>query len=162
MPICSITSRISFGMGVPAQERVDHPVLERIRTAVELREVDAQHRQPQLASLGGFAKRAGLLLPVQVSMLPLFLEHPEAGSCSGLAQVVCSGEALGTELVAEFNGQLEARLENLYGPTEDTTYSTWAEVGRGEAISLKATLRPPPEPVQPNGFDFGRWRTLNP
>src|ERR687886_996212 len=28
-----ITHRISFGMGVPAQERVDHPVLEKIRTA---------------------------------------------------------------------------------------------------------------------------------
>jgi tRNA-splicing ligase RtcB (3'-phosphate/5'-hydroxy nucleic acid ligase) len=28
-----ITRRISFGMGVPAQERTDHPVLERIRTA---------------------------------------------------------------------------------------------------------------------------------
>ena len=28
-----IAQRISFGVGVPAQERVDHPVLERIRTA---------------------------------------------------------------------------------------------------------------------------------
>jgi tRNA-splicing ligase RtcB len=28
-----ITNRISFGMGVPARERVDHPVLEKIRTA---------------------------------------------------------------------------------------------------------------------------------
>ena len=28
-----LTRRISFGVGVPAQERVDHPVLERIRTA---------------------------------------------------------------------------------------------------------------------------------
>ena len=28
-----IVDRISFGMGVPAQERVDHPVLERIRNA---------------------------------------------------------------------------------------------------------------------------------
>jgi tRNA-splicing ligase RtcB (3'-phosphate/5'-hydroxy nucleic acid ligase) len=28
-----ITRQISFGMGVPAQERVDHPVLEKIRTA---------------------------------------------------------------------------------------------------------------------------------
>src|SRR5512142_192051 len=28
-----ITRRISFGMGVPARERVDHPVLEKIRTA---------------------------------------------------------------------------------------------------------------------------------
>src|SRR5712692_11825384 len=28
-----ITRRISFGMGVPARERADHPVLEKIRTA---------------------------------------------------------------------------------------------------------------------------------
>jgi tRNA-splicing ligase RtcB (3'-phosphate/5'-hydroxy nucleic acid ligase) len=28
-----ITRRISFGVGVPAQERVDHPVLDKIRTA---------------------------------------------------------------------------------------------------------------------------------
>jgi tRNA-splicing ligase RtcB len=28
-----ITRRISFGMGVPAQERVDHPVPEKIRNA---------------------------------------------------------------------------------------------------------------------------------
>ena len=28
-----ITRRISFGMGVPATERVDHPVLDRIRNA---------------------------------------------------------------------------------------------------------------------------------
>ena len=26
----------------------------------------------------------------------------------------------------------------------------------GEAVSLRATLRPPPEPISPNGFDFGR------
>ena len=26
----------------------------------------------------------------------------------------------------------------------------------GEAVSLKATLRPPPEPIAPHGFDFGR------
>jgi tRNA-splicing ligase RtcB len=28
-----VTRRISFGMGVPARERVDHPILEKIRTA---------------------------------------------------------------------------------------------------------------------------------
>jgi len=40
-----ITRRISFGMGVAAQERVDHPVLERIRTA----EFSPQRKLAQLA-----------------------------------------------------------------------------------------------------------------
>ena len=40
-----ITRRISFGVGVPAQERVDHPVLERIRTA----EFAPQRKLAQLA-----------------------------------------------------------------------------------------------------------------
>jgi competence protein ComEC len=31
-----------------------------------------------------------------------------------------------------------------------------ATVESGEAVSLRATLRPPPEPISPNGFDFGR------
>ena len=31
-----------------------------------------------------------------------------------------------------------------------------ATVESGEAVSLKASLRPPPEPISPNGFDFGR------
>ena len=41
-----ITERVSFGMGVPARERVDHPVLEKIRTA----EFEPQRR---LAGLAG-------------------------------------------------------------------------------------------------------------
>jgi tRNA-splicing ligase RtcB len=40
-----ITRRISFGMGVPAQERVDHPVLEQIRSA----EFQPQRKLAQLA-----------------------------------------------------------------------------------------------------------------
>ena len=40
-----ITRRISFGMGVSAQERVDHPVLDRIRTA----EFEPQRKLLQLA-----------------------------------------------------------------------------------------------------------------
>ena len=26
----------------------------------------------------------------------------------------------------------------------------------GEAVALSATLQPPPEPIEPGGFDFGR------
>src|SRR6266511_4736992 len=40
-----ITRRISFGMGVPAQERTDHPVLDRIRNA----EFTPQRKLVQLA-----------------------------------------------------------------------------------------------------------------
>src|SRR5215210_803852 len=40
-----ITRRISFGMGVPAQERTDHPVLEKIRSA----DFDPQRKLAQLA-----------------------------------------------------------------------------------------------------------------
>ncbi|MGB6389110.1 MAG: ComEC/Rec2 family competence protein [Methyloceanibacter sp.] len=48
-------------------------------------------------------------------------------------------------------------------PPEATPYRVRVTVGAakgrvetGEAIALKATLRPPPEPILPHGFDFGR------
>src|SRR5919198_592714 len=41
-----ITRRISFGMGVPAAERVDHPVLEKIRSA----DFEPQRRLARLAA----------------------------------------------------------------------------------------------------------------
>jgi hypothetical protein len=31
-----------------------------------------------------------------------------------------------------------------------------ADVRIGEAVALSATLQPPPEPIEPGGFDFGR------
>jgi tRNA-splicing ligase RtcB len=40
-----ITNRISFGMGVPAQERTDHPVIDRIRNA----DFEPQRKLVQLA-----------------------------------------------------------------------------------------------------------------
>jgi tRNA-splicing ligase RtcB (3'-phosphate/5'-hydroxy nucleic acid ligase) len=48
-----ITRRISFGMGVPAQERVDHPVLDRIRNADFARQRKlAQVAESQLGTVG--------------------------------------------------------------------------------------------------------------
>jgi competence protein ComEC len=37
-----------------------------------------------------------------------------------------------------------------------STASKTTAVRTGEAVTLRATLRPPPEPVQPGGFDFAR------
>jgi len=53
------------------------------------------------------------------SMLQLFLEEPGATECRTLRDVVCSGEALSSELARRFAVRLgQARLHNLYGPTE--------------------------------------------
>jgi amino acid adenylation domain-containing protein len=64
------------------------------------------------------------------SMLQTFLEEPRlAERCATVRRVVCSGEALPSELVDRFHARMpaSAALHNLYGPTEaavDVTY--WA------------------------------------
>ncbi|HEU0055021.1 MAG TPA: amino acid adenylation domain-containing protein, partial [Longimicrobium sp.] len=56
------------------------------------------------------------------SQLQLFLEHPEAGSRTGLAQVVCSGEALPASVARRFRERLPGvALHNVYGPSEAAT-----------------------------------------
>ncbi|MDI2146254.1 amino acid adenylation domain-containing protein, partial [Pseudomonas sp. ITA] len=53
------------------------------------------------------------------SMLDVFLAHGDTARCSGLRQVMCSGEALPGSLVRRFKQQLPGSgLHNLYGPTE--------------------------------------------
>ena len=55
------------------------------------------------------------------------------GVPAGVRTVNLAGEALKRELVEEIYGKTEVkRVVNLYGPTEDTTYSTYAEMRRGE------------------------------
>ncbi|HEY7768578.1 amino acid adenylation domain-containing protein, partial [Longimicrobium sp.] len=56
------------------------------------------------------------------SQLQLFLEHPEAGDCPGLVQVVCSGEALPASVARRFRERLPGvALHNVYGPSEAAT-----------------------------------------
>ena len=77
-----------------------------------------------------------------------------------------TGEGLGRTLRASRQGQGQDhaagdRAREL--PPEKAPYrvrvtlpAASAKVATGEAVSLKATLRPPPEPIAPHGFDFGR------
>ncbi|MGK4003929.1 amino acid adenylation domain-containing protein [Sorangium sp. So ce1036] len=52
-------------------------------------------------------------------MLQAFLETPGVASCASLRRVICSGEALPSELARRFFERLSgAELHNLYGPTE--------------------------------------------
>ncbi|SCL25235.1 non-ribosomal peptide synthetase [Micromonospora inyonensis] len=54
------------------------------------------------------------------SMLRAFLAEPEAAGCTGLVRVLCSGEALPTDLTDAFHTRYGGTVElhNLYGPTE--------------------------------------------
>jgi surfactin family lipopeptide synthetase A len=61
------------------------------------------------------------------SMLQAFVETPGVESCTSLQRVICSGEALPTDLVQRFQEKLPAELHNLYGPTEASVdVSYWA------------------------------------
>ncbi|MCX4767683.1 non-ribosomal peptide synthase/polyketide synthase [Streptomyces sp. NBC_01275] len=63
------------------------------------------------------------------SMLRVFLDEPAAARCTGLRQVMCSGEALPAPLAARFHRVLPgSRLHNLYGPTEASVDVTAHEV----------------------------------
>jgi amino acid adenylation domain-containing protein len=53
-----------------------------------------------------------------------------------------AGEALPQALVAQLHGHdSRARVVNLYGPTEDTTYSTSVTVARGEEVTIGRPIR---------------------
>jgi amino acid adenylation domain-containing protein/non-ribosomal peptide synthase protein (TIGR01720 family) len=59
------------------------------------------------------------------AMLQLFMDNADVTMCKSLKRVICSGEALSTELQNRFLEKSSAGLHNLYGPTEaavDVTY----------------------------------------
>ena len=95
------------------------------------------HKDP--AYLGQLIRAAGITtLHFVPSMLQLFLTHPAAvQASSGLARVMCSGEALPAALVRQFHEQLSrTALHNLYGPTEAAIdVSAWTCVA-GDARSI--------------------------
>ncbi|QMU70592.1 non-ribosomal peptide synthase/polyketide synthase [Streptacidiphilus sp. P02-A3a] len=76
------------------------------------------HREP--AYLADLIQREHITITHFVpSMLQAFLAEPAATACTGLRAVICSGEALPTELRDTFTRALPTTpLHNLYGPTE--------------------------------------------
>ncbi|MFI5606844.1 non-ribosomal peptide synthase/polyketide synthase [Amycolatopsis sp. NPDC051903] len=78
------------------------------------------------------------------SMLRLFLD--EAAGCTGLRRVLCSGEALPSDVATRFAELLPAELHNLYGPTE---------------ASVDVTAYPAVGPFAGPGVPLGRpvWNT---
>ena len=89
------------------------------------------------------------------SMLQVFLEAHNAGTCRSLKRVICSGEALSVDLNNKFYSIFDSELHNLYGPTEagvDVTCwpcrkeETNATVPIGRPIVLSGRRNAPPRP----------------
>ncbi len=63
------------------------------------------------------------------SMLGMFLEALHADQCKSLRHIVCSGEVLPVQMVAQIQHSLPwVHIHNLYGPTEAAIDVTWADL----------------------------------
>lgn len=70
-------------------------------------------------------------------MLQAFVDEPSIVECHTLRRVICSGEALSSELAKQFHSVLNIPLHNLYGPTEaavDVSY--WECLPSSNVISV--------------------------
>ncbi|HEX8211982.1 MAG TPA: amino acid adenylation domain-containing protein, partial [Longimicrobium sp.] len=94
------------------------------------------HRDP--AYLVEVIRREGVTVAHFVpSMLPLFLEHPDAALCTGLLRVPVSGEAVSAGLARQFHQRLPGvELTNQYGPTESGEVTEWACDPGAERVSI--------------------------
>ncbi|HEX2569426.1 MAG TPA: amino acid adenylation domain-containing protein, partial [Polyangia bacterium] len=73
------------------------------------------------------------------SMLQVFLQEPGLERCAALRRVICSGEALPSELKAQCLAKLPwAGLHNLYGPTEAAVDVTYFDCQPGSGEDLRA------------------------
>lgn len=67
------------------------------------------------------------------SMARLLLEDPESrAAMAGLRTIALGGEALGHGLLADLRRLGQARVLNMYGPTETTIWSAVADLGRSD------------------------------
>lgn len=77
------------------------------------------------------------------SMLQVFLDSHEAGSCASVRRIVCSGEELPATLRDQCHASLpSARLSNLYGPTEAAIDVTFWDCEPGECGNCVPIGRP--------------------
>ena len=99
------------------------------------------HRDP--AYLCRVIRETGVTtLQVVPSLLALLLEEPHFAACTTLTRIFCGGEALPPSLRDGFFAKSQARLVNLYGPTEVTIDSVAWECRPGESSAVVPIGRP--------------------
>ncbi|MGB6049236.1 MAG: amino acid adenylation domain-containing protein, partial [Rhodococcus sp. (in: high G+C Gram-positive bacteria)] len=81
------------------------------------------------------------------SMVPVFSSEISARDSSTLRLIQLAGEALPTSTVAALARATEARIDNLYGPTEFTVHATSRTVAGMSGIELSDTTAPMGAPV---------------
>ena len=72
------------------------------------------------------------LLQVAPSLLSALIEERGWEGCGSLRAIFCGGEALSEQLQRQFQERQDARLVNLYGPTEVTIDATYWEARTGD------------------------------
>jgi len=77
------------------------------------------------------------------SMLRAFLQESDLRPCRSLKKVICSGEALTSDLQDQFFSRLDCELHNLYGPTEASIDVTYWRCARGEAVGPSVPIGRP-------------------
>jgi amino acid adenylation domain-containing protein len=76
------------------------------------------------------------------TMLEVFLQAPEAASCTTLRRVLSIGEPLSGQLSEQCCATLDAELHNLYGPTEASIHVTAARYRREADLASVSIGRP--------------------
>jgi amino acid adenylation domain-containing protein len=99
------------------------------------------HQDPQSLIDSVIAQQV-TTLQVVPTMLRALLDRKEFARCTSLRRVFCGGEPLPAELCRRFYDQLDARLYNLYGPTETAIDVTYWECGPDEEGPTVAIGRP--------------------
>lgn len=125
-----IACLIDYGVPTPK-------VLESLKLVAEV--IKLTNRSPSLAPEGDFSLPA-LLEDHKVTHLQctpsmarmLTMDDRVRGKLGGLKQLMIGGEALPGALVSELQQLTKARIENMYGPTETTIWSS-TQTATGEA-----------------------------
>jgi amino acid adenylation domain-containing protein len=81
-------------------------------------------------------------LQVVPSLLRMLVDEPELAACKTLRRVFCGGEALPGEAARDLLARCDARLYNLYGPTETCIDSIWWQCRRGDGRGSVPIGRP--------------------
>ena len=76
------------------------------------------------------------------SLLRMLLEIPEFRNCHSLRHVFCGGETMTEDILRRFFGTLDAKLHNMYGPTEAAIDSIYYSVPRDAFSKIVPIGRP--------------------